>query len=74
MWSPDELALLHRYQPLLEAELRRIGVSEADERWMHAGSDRPPTEELLEAREWMTADVYLWEGRSARRECSILPL
>ena len=44
MFTPDELALLKRYSPFIDAELRRIGVSETDEEWIHAGSDQRPTE------------------------------
>lgn len=44
-----ERELLEAFIPEWEAELRRIGVSEADARWIHAGSDRAPTEELLAA-------------------------
>lgn len=47
MFTPDELALLKRYSPLIDAELRRIGVSEADQEWIHAGSDRRPTENMF---------------------------
>ena len=49
MITPDELALLERYVPQLDAELRRIGVSEADQNWIHAGTDRPVTEEMFTA-------------------------
>lgn len=49
MWTPRERELLARYEPLIAAELRRIGVSAADERWIHAGTARWPTAELLEA-------------------------
>jgi hypothetical protein len=49
MITPTELALLERYVPLIDAELRRIGVSEADQDWIHAGSDRPVTEEMFTA-------------------------
>ena len=48
MFTPEELALLERYFPLIEAELRRVGVSEEDQGWIHAGSDQRPTEDLLE--------------------------
>ena len=44
MTTSAERALLERYQPLVSIELRRIGVSEADEAWIHAGSDGPITE------------------------------
>ena len=49
MVTPDELALLKRYVPLIDAELRRIGVSVADQEWIHAGSDRRPTEDMFVA-------------------------
>lgn len=49
MFTADELTLLKRYVPLVDAELRRIGVSEADQDWIHAGSDRPPTEDMFAA-------------------------
>jgi hypothetical protein len=49
MFTPDELALLKRYFPLIDAELRRIGVSEADQDWIHAGADQRPTEKGLVA-------------------------
>jgi hypothetical protein len=49
MYTPDELALVKRYFPLIDAELRRIGVSEADQAWIHAGSDQRPTEKTLAA-------------------------
>ena len=38
MSGEKERALFERYEPLIQAELRRIGVSEADEQWIHAGS------------------------------------
>ena len=47
MFTPDELTLLKRYVPLIDAELRRIGVSQADQDWIHARSDRRPTETML---------------------------
>jgi hypothetical protein len=50
MFTPDELTLLERYLPLIDAELRRIGVSEADQEWIHAGSDRRPTEDMFAAQ------------------------
>jgi len=50
--TPDELALIHKYEPLVAAELRRIGVSEQDQSWIHAGSSVRPTEALYE--EWLT--------------------
>jgi len=49
MFTADELALLKRYGPLIDAELRRIGVSEAEQQWIHAGSDRRPTEDMFAA-------------------------
>ena len=49
MITPNELALLERYVPQIDAELRRIGVSEADQDWIHAGTDRPATEEMFTA-------------------------
>jgi hypothetical protein len=49
MFTADELALLKRYVSLIDAELRRIGVSEADQEWIHAGSDRRPTEDMFVA-------------------------
>lgn len=49
MVTPNELSLLERYVPLIDAELRRIGVSEADQDWIHAGSDRPVTEGMFTA-------------------------
>ena len=49
MLTPDEQALLERYAPLIDAQLRRIGVSEADQEWIHAGSDQRPTEEIFAA-------------------------
>jgi hypothetical protein len=49
MFTADERALLERYSPLIDAELRRIDVSEADQEWIHAGSDRRPIEEILVA-------------------------
>jgi hypothetical protein len=49
MFSSDELALLKRYVPLIDAELRRIGVSEADQQWIHAGADQRPTENMFAA-------------------------
>lgn len=48
MWSPEELALLEEFLPLIDAELRRIGVNEQDQGWIHAGSDQLPTRELLD--------------------------
>jgi hypothetical protein len=47
MFTPEERALLERFYPLIEAELRRIGVGADDERWIHAGSDQSPTEAML---------------------------
>jgi hypothetical protein len=47
MITPNELALLERYVPLIDTELRRVGVSEADQDWIHAGSDRPLTEDMF---------------------------
>jgi hypothetical protein len=47
MITPNELALLERYVSLIATELRRIGVSEADQGWIHAGSDRPLTEDVF---------------------------
>ena len=49
MFTPDELTLLKWYFPLIDAELRRIGVSEADQEWIHAGSDQRPTENMFVA-------------------------
>ena len=49
MVTPNELALLERYVPQIDAELRRVGVSEADQDWIHAGTDRPLTEEMFTA-------------------------
>ena len=49
MITPNELALLQRYVPLIDAELRRVGVSEADQNWIHAGTDRPLTQDMLVA-------------------------
>lgn len=50
MITPNDLALLERYVPLIDAELRRIGVSEADQHWIHAGTDRPLTEDMCVAQ------------------------
>ena len=47
MITPNDLVLLERYVPLIDAELRRVGVSEADQEWIHAGSDGPLTEEMF---------------------------
>ena len=33
----DLLALIREFEPLCEAELTRIGISEEDQRWIHAG-------------------------------------
>jgi hypothetical protein len=35
----EDVELLERYMPLISAELRRIGVSAEDERWIHAGTN-----------------------------------
>ena len=51
MTTPGEQAALERYMALIQAELRRIGVSEEDERWIHAGSGGPwdlPLDQLFE--------------------------
>jgi hypothetical protein len=45
----EDVELLERYMPLISAELRRIGVSAEDERWIHAGTNQRPTEELAKA-------------------------
>ena len=83
MFTPDELALLDYYIPLIDAELRRIGVSEEDQRWIHAGSDRRPTSELLEHEllalralptGWGVQAYCRWLGfdyESARRELQL---
>ena len=50
-WTPREQALFERFHPLIQAELRRIGVSEEDEQWIHAGSGGRwdlPLEQMLE--------------------------
>jgi hypothetical protein len=50
MSTPSLHDLLRQYWPLIQAELRRIGVSEEDERWIHAGSGAPqnlPPDQVL---------------------------
>jgi len=50
MLTAQEQAVLDRYVPLIQAELRRIGVTEEDERWIHAGSGGSwdlPLEQML---------------------------
>ena len=49
MFTAEEQALLERYVPLLEAEWRRIGISDDDARWIFGGSSHRPTEQLLSA-------------------------
>ena len=70
MFTPDELALLKRYVPLIDVELRRIGVSQADQDWIHAGSDRRPTETMLAMLSSNVIDRARsgsgWPGRSLR--------
>ena len=70
MWSPEELELILHYQPLLDAELRRLGVSEDDQRWIHAGSDQVPTTALLERE--LLALRSLPDGIGPRAYCRYL--
>jgi hypothetical protein len=51
MSSPteEEKALLAELYPLIQAELRRIGVSEADELWIHAGGAGAITKDRIDA-------------------------
>ena len=49
MLSESELALFRLYGPLIEAELARLGISEADRRWIFGGSDQAPTAESFES-------------------------
>jgi hypothetical protein len=48
MFGSDEEALLTEYWPLYEAEWHRLGISRADQQWIHAGSEEQPTREKLE--------------------------
>jgi hypothetical protein len=49
MLDPEVQSLLNHDIPLRGAELRRIGVSEADATWIHAGASEAPTEAALRA-------------------------
>lgn len=49
MLTEAELALFRRYGPLVEAELDRLGISAADQRWILNGTDQRPTEAAFDA-------------------------
>ena len=70
MWTPRERELLEQYEPLIRAELRRIGVSESDERWIHAGSDQSLTAAGLGAE--LVALRALPTGLGVEAYCSYL--
>ena len=63
----DDVKLFERYMPLISAELRRIGVRAEDERWIHAGSSQPPTEQLAQAN--LAAVRALPTGMGVRAYC-----
>ena len=50
-WTVEEQAIVMHNEPMVAAELRRIGVSEEDQLWIHAGSDKRPTATLYQ--EWL---------------------
>jgi hypothetical protein len=66
----EDIGLLQRYMPLISAELRRIGVSAEDERWIHAGTTQRPTEELAKAN--LAAVRALPSGMGVRAYCKWL--
>ena len=49
--TAEEQAIVMHNEPLVAAELRRIGVSDEDQLWIHAGSDKRPTAALYQ--EWI---------------------
>ena len=48
-YTAEEQAMIIHYELLVAAELRRIGVSEENQLWIHAGSDKRPTAALYQA-------------------------
>jgi len=50
-WTAEEQAIVMHNEPIVAAELRRIGVSDEDQLWIHAGSDKRPTAALYQ--EWI---------------------
>jgi len=50
-WTAEKQAIVMHNEPIVAAELRRIGVSAEDQLWIHAGSDKRPTAALYQ--EWL---------------------
>lgn len=49
MLTDEERRLIEEFEPVREAELARLGIGAADQRWLFAGSNTRPTRVAYEA-------------------------